>query len=326
MHVTSGYMFGGEIGKRGGLADWFHSATFPFRLPLFSLLVGYFSPINPTTRNFQSLIRHVVLPFTVISALHVALTYSQTGKIEFDPAASQYTLWFMFAVIIWRASAPYLWQLKHLLLISVLISLLAGQYYSLWVFGLYSTTGMLPFFVLGMKLRYERNYLSERTRLRTGIAVAIVVAWFIGVTLLFDNALLDRAVIGMTESYKAVDPQGAWAAMGWRLVVLITVGATMLAGLYLTPRGRIPIISYVGAGGFTIYLLHGLVLRIARINGLMPTPDEYTTWTVPLLIAASFLLALILGSKPVRWLAGPLVRPRAKWLFKRTDELADAAT
>lgn len=97
---------------------------------------------------------------------------------------------------------------------------------------------------------------------------------------------------------------------------MAAAGTTAMAALYLAPRKHIPVISYVGASGFTIYLLHGLVLQILRHYGLTMSADEYRAWKFPLLVLQGFVLALILCSAPVRRLAQPLVRPNANWLFK----------
>lgn len=104
-HVTAAHIYGGTPGVRGGIADWFHSVAYPMRLPLFSLLVGFFTPVLPTSKDFEKLLRYVAIPFALVTCLHVLWGIYAEGKVTFDPVVAPYTLWFMFAVLIWRTPA-----------------------------------------------------------------------------------------------------------------------------------------------------------------------------------------------------------------------------
>lgn len=323
-HVTAAHIYGGTPGVRGGITDWFHSVAYPMRLPLFSLLVGLFTPVLPTSKDFEKLLRYVAIPFALVTCLHVLWGIYTKGTVTFDPVVAPYTLWFMFAVLIWRTAGPYLWRFRHPLLLSIAISLFAGQFHSLWVFGLYSTLGMMPFFVMGMKLRHEHNWLEARSTRRTWAAALIVVGWIVLITALFFTANLRRPAMGMVTSYQADSLAGNVYGMCERLIILILGGVTMLAALYLMPRKRIPFVSYIGAGGFTIYLLHGLVLTVLwHFTGPIPSKEAFRWWMFPGLVLASFALAALLGSRPVRWLARPIVRPNLSWLYRKDPDGQD---
>lgn len=314
VHFASGHIVGGTIGSRGTAMDWLHVASYPMRLPLFALLVGFFTPLNPTTRDQRNLIRTVVIPLAVVTAGHVALTQIYTGTNEWTPIKAEWTLWFLYGVVIWRASAGFLWRVRHPLLLAVVLSLLAGMYQEMAPWHLQYIISLSPYFVLGLMLRNQGNFLERRSPYRTKVAIGVVAAWVVGVTVLWYFALLDRYTIAMVSAYPGEGTPDMLAAMGWRLLVLATVIPTMLAVLHLVPRRRIRFISYIGAGGFTIYLLHSLVLRFIRYNfaiyGDRSIPGQF------LLVLAGFVLAAILGSKPVRWLTDPILRPKLRWLFK----------
>lgn len=321
IHMTSPHLYGGTPGARGGITDWFHSVAYPMRIPLFSLLVGFFTPVLPTSKDFEKLLRYVVIPFALVTFLHVLWGIYVKGEVKFDPTVAAYTLWFMFAVLIWRVAGPYLWRFKYPLVLSIIVSLFMGQFSSLSVFRLSIVFGMMPFFVMGMKLRHERNWLEARSPRRTRAAVLIVVGWVVLITALFLTANIRRAALAMVGSYQGDSLAETMYGMGERLLILALGGATMLAVLYLTPRKRIPFISYIGAGGFTIYLLHGLVLTVMwYFTGPIPSKDAFRWWMFPGLLLASFALAALLGSRPVRWLAKPIVRPNLSWLYRKDAE------
>nr|MDT0525970.1 hypothetical protein [Streptomyces sp. DSM 41633] len=98
-----------------------------------------------------------------------------------------------------------------------------------------------------------------------------------------------------------------------RLLVLASAAALVLCMLRLMPRRRLPLISTLGAGGFTIYLLHPLVILPARELGWIARVN--TPLEIVGLVLCAILLTMLLGSPPVRRLARPLTRPSAGWLF-----------
>lgn len=98
-----------------------------------------------------------------------------------------------------------------------------------------------------------------------------------------------------------------------RLLVLASAAALVLCLLRLMPRRRLPLISALGAGGFTIYLLHPLVIMPFREQGWISrvnTPVEIVG-----LVLCAVLLTMTLGSPPVRRLVQPLTRPSIGWMF-----------
>lgn len=261
----------------------------------------------------------VIFPYAFVTALHIGLNILWDKEQYFNPLVAEYTLWFMTGIIVWRLIAPLLFRFRHPLAIAVLISLVAGSLRGLWVFNLHTVLGYLPFFVLGVLLRRDNRWLRRRSVKKTVLATSIVAMWLIGVAVAFNLSMIRRATIGMIGDY----PDGNLAGMGGRLLLLCVGAVTVLSMLYLIPRRHLKLITYIGSGGFTIYLFHGLVLRWLRNAELMPAPADEQWWTVPSLVLFSFALAALLGSKPFRWLARPIVRPRLKWLLRPDrDEFA----
>lgn len=297
----------------GGLASWLHGALYPARIPLFALLVGYFTPRIPDARAYSNLIRQIVVPYFLVSAIHIGLNWWWDERPLFNPLATPYTLWFILSVIAWRLLVPVIMRFRYPLAMAVVLSLVTGALNSFWVFSFFRTFGLLPFVILGVYLRANDNWLRRRTGRTTLVAGGIIVAWILAVSVAKKLGLYDALVVGMFVPYESGLAGTASGAL-LRGALLIAVGAMSLAVLHLMPRRRLRWISYIGAGGFTIYLLHGLVLRLLRNWELLPTSIDHW-WTVPSMVIASFALAAVLGSKPVRWLARPIVRPNLNWLL-----------
>lgn len=320
IHMNQGFQVGG---RHGTLIDWWHQMAHPMRLPLFAILVGYFTHVTLKPRDYHNLIRSVIIPLTLVSSAWILMRWYYTGTLRWSPVQPQPTLWFLYGVIVWRAAAPYLWRVRYPLVLAVLASMFAPLHDDIGHFQVLQIVSMSPFVVIGMKLRHERNWLEKRTPTRTAVAIALVVTWIVvsGVAWWFHSRHL--LPLNMATPYTALfTPLQAIVIRGVLIAVMASVA---LATLYLMPRRRVPIISYVGAGGFTIYLLHGFVIHLVNYN--------FPLWTdrsIPhqiLGVVAAFALALVLGSKPVRVLVRPIVQPKVNWLFKDEAQVnADTTT
>ncbi|EFL01928.1 conserved hypothetical protein [Streptomyces sp. SPB78] len=117
----------------------------------------------------------------------------------------------------------------------------------------------------------------------------------------------------MRHPYKADTPLGMEGAWLVRLAVLAVAAFLVLCLLRLVPKRRLPLISALGAGGFTVYLLHPLIIMPLREKGLIARAD--TTLELIALLLAGVLLTTVLASSPVRRLARPLTSPSARWLL-----------
>ncbi len=117
----------------------------------------------------------------------------------------------------------------------------------------------------------------------------------------------------MKRAYAGELPNQLYEA-GMRTTLLLFAVLGALALLALVPKVRIPLLTYLGTGSLYIYLLHPLILKQLG-------PYDTTGWVdsrskIVLYLLATVLLALLLGSKPVRLATRWLVQPRYNWPFK----------
>jgi len=63
-----------------------------------------------------------------------------------------------------------------------------------------------------------------------------------------------------------------------------------------------------------VYLLHSFVLYPFRETGALRDLEPTWIW-LPLVTVLAVVVALLLATKPIRWLFRPLVEPRPRWLF-----------
>lgn len=307
-------------------------AIYAFHMPAFAIVAGYFSKSAPPTRKQMArVITDILVPYVIFELLWTLTKWLVEGQeVQPNLTTPSWTLWFLLALGIFRLVLPYLALLRWPLVWSVLISVGAGYLSNVdSTFSLSRTLGFLPFFVLGWWLR--EHDLVNRFRLidfrpwwLRAIAVLIFAvgafaAW--NWVDLWESINLNKWFF-YNDTY--VDLGGdAWWSGGIRLL-LIAIGLVLSAAFFvLIPRGRY---WWTKFGQYTmyVYLLHSFVLYPFRESGILRDAEPTWVW-LPALILLSVLIALLLATRPVRWLVRPLVEPRARWLFSDARLSADVS-
>ncbi|MFE9312645.1 acyltransferase family protein [Streptomyces sp. NPDC088353] len=306
----------GSIMAREDVLHSFHIASWAFRVPAFVMLAGVFSNAGPLgPRSLRTLLQSIVLPALAFSLLYSLEKYWLGNEFVVYVVQLPWTLWFLMSLFFWRLLLPLVVQLRHPLLVTTVIALAVGYIEEFGLeFSASRTLVYLPLFYLGWRIGqgFLNSWFTSRWSLfvaAAGILASCVVGW-----------LWHRDIKGnwlsMRHPYSASDPLSLEWAWIIRLLVLASAAALVLCLLRLMPRRRLPLITTLGAGGFTIYLLHPLVILPVREQGWISrvnTPAEIAG-----LVLCAILLTMVLGSPPVRHLVRPLTRPSTGWLFAPT--------
>lgn len=300
---------------------WLYIAGWAVRVPVFVILAGYFSSAGPLgRRELRQLTEGVLAPYLLIGLLHTLETRLLEGHWKFFTSQPAWGLWFLLSLFFWRMLLPCLAQLRRPLAAALGAALVVGYLDDFaHTFSASRTVAFLPFFILGWKLRRGLADRLLRAR-RSGpaaagvLAAAAVAGWF----LRYD---IDPSWLGMQTPYGQMHTFPAEWAWGLRGAVLLCGTAIALAFIRLTPRRRLPFVTYLGAGGLFVYLLHPLVLRVlfhvTDLSWVGPWPEQLA------LLGSGCALAAVLASPVVRRLTEPLLRPRLSWLYVRpADEPA----
>lgn len=296
--------------------------VYAFHMPAFAIISGYFSKSGPPSRRqMVRVVTDILLPYIVFEMLWWFTKWLVEGQAEPNITQPSWTLWFLLALGLFRLVLPYLALLRWPLLWSVLISIGAGYLPNIdSTFSLSRTLGFLPFFVLGWWLRrhdvVERLGLLERrpwwapASAAGLLALAGWIAWA-GIDLWRDIEL--RYWFFYDDAYADLLSHHMWWAGAVRLATL-TVGLVLSAAFFaLVPRRHTP---WTRLGQYTmyVYLLHSFVLYPLRESGVLRGLDPTWFW-LPAMCLLSVVIATLLATRPVRWVTGPLVEPRPRWLF-----------
>lgn len=299
---------------------WIYIATWAFRVPTFAMIAGYFSTAGPLNgRDTRRLVESVLVPYLLLGIAHSAQLRYYSGEWDFYVENPAHALWFLLALLFWRMMLPYVARLRYPLGIAVLAALAAGYLEHIgYMFAASHTIALLPFFLLGWKLRegWARRALDARWSFHAALGVVGTVS-VLAFVYLRD---IETVWLGMLGPYAKenfpVDLEWAWVM---RAAVLLFGFVAALSLIRLVPKRRLPLISYLGSGGFYMYLLHPLVVRAWMESG--PGVDWVDTKAEQILmIALSVLLATALASPPVRALTRPVIQPRLPWLFTADPE------
>lgn len=301
---------------------------YAFHMPAFAIISGYFSKTGPPTmRGLKKVITDILLPYFIMETIWTLVKFLVEGYAEFNPSQPSWTLWFLLALGIFRVILPYLslvrWPLFWALLFSFGVGYLANVDST---FSLSRAIGILPFFVLGWKLRewglIDRwNVVTTTTWWIRGAAIAVFAAWLAVVVVFIDvwRGMDLRFWFFYDDSYTGLGEDQWWAGL---LRLALIVLAVVLSGAFfvLIPRSETWFTGF-GQSTMYIYLLHSFVLYPIRETGVLRGDHSSAMWLLGMVFAC-IAISIVLASPFIRWLFRPIIEPKPRWLFLDSDTVA----
>lgn len=297
-----------------------------FHVPALVTVSGYFARTGPLgVRKMKQLLTDIVFPYFIFETIWTAIHWALSGKLALDYTTASWTLWFLIALGVWRVVLPYLVLLRYPMTIAILVSVAAGYLGDLGdTLALSRTLGLLPFFVLGWRIR-QSGFTATWLEMKSSViwrwrALAIVIFAALAIVLTVDigtwRDLLIRRFLLYDEQYDSFGYNDWWAG-SIRLLMLALGMLFTLGVLSLVPR-RHTWISRFGNATLYVYLLHTFVLYPVRESGMLD--GHKPPWVLPAVIVGAIVLSVLLSLPWTRRWFRPLIQPKAKWLFRRKPE------
>ncbi len=296
---------------------------YAFHMPAFAIVSGYFSKSDPPgRRQMARVITDILLPYLIMESIWTLVQFGVEGELNVNPTQPSWTLWFLLALGIFRLILPYLALIRWPLLWAVVVSVGVGYLDNVdSTFSLSRTLGILPFFVLGWKLRswklVDRWRVTER---QTWPVRAVALGLFAALAAVF-VAFIDvwrdidlRLWFFYDDSYQGLG-EGVWWAGLVRLGLIALAVLLSAAFFVLVPRRQTWMTGF-GQATMYVYLLHSFVLYPIRQSGMLRQGLDPDVWLVIMLVAAVGI-AVVLSTAPVRRVFRPLIEPKPRWLFVR---------
>lgn len=310
----------------------------PFCTRTFGFISGICSQESPSLRSFRGLVFRLIVPLVLFCGIiePVVLPVVETGRflswrrytirVELNlTLAEAGATWYMFALICWRIWGWFLQPLTPLwrLTASFVFASLAG-YVELSTFKLHQAIPSFPVFVLGQVFPYEMtlSHVPYSRETFTFGVVSLCGFYMFGCLHGGEALLRDLPYWSWAGEGHVFDKQqevcgGLESALIWVRALFRTVFEMTKCFIFLfavCPRGRVPVISDLGAHTLYPFLLHyafatGLNrwLRVPAEGVALSIAGWLLLWVVT--FAATAALVLVLATPPVRTVFSVFLEP-----------------
>ena len=315
----------------------FYVFIYLFHMPAMIGLAGLFSKADATPKTVRSTAQLLItwLVWEVIWAL-IHFFVNGQGLPESWLVAPAWSLWFLVTLATMRILLPFIVRLRHPLLFSILLALVAGLSPSIGTqFSASRTLCFMPFFVAGW-LVTNRGWLRGQWFERPDRSTKLIAAGLLGVVALAVAVLAPLRDLWRIDTWIVWRDDYAWLfgdapIMGWaptewwaialggtgvRLALIVVAFAMTIALLLLVPRGH-SIITVWGTRTLYVYLLHGLIVQLLRGTGAVAWFSEFGEGGVLMLIGLGIAITLVLSMTWVTKVFRPVIEPKFDLLFEK---------
>ncbi len=313
-------LFAHDVG--GGTAKlydrWLYHFLYAWHIPAFVIVTGYLSRSFAWTRpRMWSLFTTVAVPYLVFEGLY-ALYRHDVGGVDFKLlwANPHWPMWYLAALFFWRLAAPALSRLPAKVVVAVATSLLAGLYAN-DILDNARILGLLPFFVLGLKM-HEGHWSLLRTRRARWYGLAVLLVLF--VLARFCDHWLATEWFYYRSRYDTLDPDNL-RAITIRMCLLLAGLVGSFAFFAVVPRTK-TWFSALGGATIVVYLFHGFFVLSAEFAGFKGWAADHWPLSLVLVTSLAPVLAVTLAWHPVSSRLNHLVDPLGsftRWRRRRRD-------
>ena len=290
-------------------------------MPAFAMLSGYVSRnFRGTPKQIQRTISTLVIPYLLIEPIFQVLKRHYTGSPDpYMLLSPKWVAWWLAALFVWRMSTPIWHHLRHPILVSIVISLLAPLTEVPNVISMPKVLGMLPFYVVGMYMTMERFERLSAARVRVASAAFLVA---VGIACALYSTRWDVSWTKWRHRYDEAALDAAPLEGIALRTVLIAVGVLMAFAVVSLASRRESWTTRFGQRTLYCYLLHGfVVVLLAWETDLFPTLRDLGSLGVAITFAGAIILALLLMTKPVAVVFRPLFENSLDWAFRPRERL-----
>ena len=274
---------------------WLYNFLYSWHIPAFVIVTGYLSRSFEYSRTrMWNLFTTVAVPYVIFEGVY-ALYRHVVGGVDFERlwANPHWPMWYLSAMFFWRLMTPIFKRLPGKVVIAVAISLVAGLYAN-DIFDNARIFGLLPFFVLGLKM-HEGHWSLLRTRRARWYGIAVLVGLF--VLARFSGDWLETEWLYYRSRYDELDPDNLRAIV-IRMSLLLTGLVGSFAFFAVVPRTK-TWFSALGGATLVVYLFHGFFVLGAEFAGFMGWAEDHWPLSLVLVTVVAACLAIFLAWKPV---------------------------
>ncbi len=314
-----------------------YASIYLFHMPAMIALSGLFAKSDASPKVARSTLQ-LLATWLVWEGIWAAIHWFVNGRglPESWLVVPAWTLWFLVTLATMRILLPFIARLRHPLIVSVAVALVAGLSPAIGTqFSASRTLCFLPFFVAAW-LAVDRGWFAGDWFQRPSAAVrgvawgffALIIAAFFAFPQLRGFWRIDTWLTWRDDYAWLFEraPIGGWAPTEWWAVAfggmgvrfgLLAVAAAMTLALLLVVSRRHSVFTVWGTRTLYVYLLHGPIIAALRGTGAVDWMGGFGTPGVLLIVAVGVAVTVVLSLGWVSRLFRPVIEPRLDWLYAR---------
>lgn len=292
-----------------GLYMW----IFSFHMPLFVLVTGYFAKQSLNGAAGRKVLLQIGMQYLIFQSLYSALDVSlfHVDGIHHSIFAPYLLLWFLASHACWRLLMLGIgkWSKTAQIAFAIAAGVAVGylQVDGVW-FSISRTFVYLPYFVIGYHFSFGTFAKLYRKYIKAAAAAASIL---ILAVLAVSGPDIPLGWLYGNMTYMQLGAE-EWYAGVYRLALYAVQITASLAFLGLVPYGLSRMTDW-GRRTLYVFLLHGLVVRLAAASGIYDYIGNAAGAALVLLTAVLF--TVLLAQPAVKRLLHPLVEPSVNWMI-----------
>ncbi|MEG1583966.1 MAG: hypothetical protein RR361_02790 [Anaerovorax sp.] len=253
---------GGDF-TQGSLSGIVYITINVFVMQAFVFLSGYFS--KKPERARETAFKTFLFPYLLFTVFFYFVRYGLFGNANLNFVVPPFALWYLLSLFFYRFFLRDIVKIKHVLLLSILLYLVAGQVPAFdETLGLGRMVSYFPFFMVGYYCTKEGIEKIQKMRLWQTLILGVVLvgisctlAFFVDVPVGFYLLKGTAASLGMVWYVDILMRAAVFCiAIGWIILMF-----------NILPKGK-NYVSYVGQNTMPIYIFHLIIRYIIKIYGL----------------------------------------------------------
>jgi len=268
-----------------------------FVMQAFVFLSGYFS--KKPDRSKETSFHTFMWPYLLgIPFFYLVRTYF-FGHANWNLDVPPFALWYLWALFFYRYFTKEWMKIPHIMELSILVYLLAGQIPFLDdTLGLGRVVSYFPFFVFAVYMNNDQ--LQSLKRLKKWHCAVL------GVFLMGCSCFLAFCVPQLPVGFYLLKEPACNLGITWywdiigRVIVLFLAWAWIILMFNILPS-KMNYVAYIGMNTMPIYILHLIVRYQVKFNGIGLGIFEVNNWFVyyALIFGLAALCSVVFSSKPV---------------------------
>lgn len=273
------------------MTGFWYKFIYLFHMPVFVFVSGYFAKFK-----LKNIIHRYVLPYVVFQIIYLIFDYyvlAGSDELEIQFVRPYWILWYLLAMMAYQILIPLLPKsgIKNgtlLIGLSILLAIFVGYFDCIgYYLSLSRIFVFFPFFLLGYYAPTLKQIQDKVKRIKYYMLSFSFLVFISGVLFVNSNSISTKLLYGSYSYTKCGEGPVE------RMVVLLIGFCAIYILCYITPTGKIPVITYCGQNTMPVYLLHAFVIKLLKKYSFFKL---FTKYNYGIAILLALLLVVILGN------------------------------